>query len=130
MENTTNKRNDKVNKFFQTLLIALFVTRILTVGLFFVFKPGSEFIQRIINDPYHHYQIGLVLVVLSLLFRKKSQAYIFSALGVGIFLEELPVVLGDLGFNTSKYYHGGYDFIFVMLLTLALYLIVLKLQNT
>src|SRR3989338_917164 len=128
MENTTNKRNDKVNKFFQTLLIALFVTRILTVGLFFVFKPGSEFIQRIINDSYHHYQIGIVLVVLSLIFRKRGQAYIFLAIGVGIFLEELPVVLGDLGFKTTKYYNGGYDFIFVILLTLILYFVVLKLR--
>ncbi|KKU82757.1 MAG: hypothetical protein UY11_C0039G0001, partial [Candidatus Amesbacteria bacterium GW2011_GWC2_47_8] len=43
----------------------------------------------------------------------------------GIFLEEWPVFLNDLGLNTSKYYHSKVDFLVIVGVIGFIYLLTL-----
>lgn len=69
--------------------------------------------ERIVNDSWHHYQVGLALTILACLLRKWRNRNGLLAIGLGIFLEEWPVVLNDLGLQTNYLYHTKLDFFLV-----------------
>ena len=111
-----------IKTFFNTLLVTITLTRLWAVSLFYLFGNNSEFTNRIINDGFHNYQVGLVLFVIGLLFRKFNKSVVITAVGLGIFLEEWPVFLNDLGLKTNSLYHTKIDFISVFTLVAIIYL--------
>lgn len=105
------------------LLSTLTATRIWSLSLFYFFGTNSEFTNKIINDPFHHYHIGLLLLLASYPLRKKVEPHTTAAIGLGIFLEEWPVVLSDLGLETNSLYHSGIDYLLIFGLVLLAYLV-------
>lgn len=113
--------NHSTKTFFNTLLITIALTRLWAVSLFYLFGNNSEFTNRIVNDGFHHYQVGLILFVIGLFFRKVIKSVVVVAIGLGIFLEEWPVFLNDLGLKTNKLYHTKIDFVFIFVLITFIY---------
>ena|SRR3989344_2137494 len=118
---------EKVKSFFKVLLITIIVTRLWTISLFYLFGNESEFTNRIVNDSFHHYQIGILLMVAGYLFRKMFKSKVVIPVGLGIFLEEWPVFLNDLGLKTNDLYHSKIDFISVVVLVTFGYFLFLTL---
>jgi len=114
--------NHSAKTFFNTLLISIAVTRLWAVSLFYLFGNNSDLTNKIVNDGFHHYQVGLILCVAGLLFRKFIKSMVIVAVGLGIFLEEWPVFLNDLGLKTNSLYHTKIDFISIFTLALFVYL--------
>jgi len=115
------------NKFFKTLIITVILTRVSTASLTFLLGDNIELRSRIIEDPFHHYQLGLILVVIGLLFKRRYQkTFWFIPVGLGIFLEEIAVVFGDLGFGSNSYYHSGWDLLMGLMLIAIFWLITRK----
>ena len=115
----------KISSFLLIVLLTITLTRIWAISLFYIFGNSGEFIEKIINDPYHHYQVGILLLALAYPLRKLLNSKIISAVGLGIFLEEWPVFLNDLGLNTSKYYHSKVDFLVIVGVIGFIYLLTL-----
>ena len=116
----------KVKTFFKVLLITLTITRLWSISLFYLFGNDSEFTNRIINDSFHHYQVGILLIITSYLLRKMFRPEIMYAIGLGIFLEEWPVFFNDLGLKTNYLYHSKVDFIFIFALIVLVYFLFLR----
>lgn len=91
------------------LLATVILTRIIVFTLKVLLDPATPLAQRIFTDPYHHYHLGLLLVLASLFSSPLKFKWLFP-IGLGIVLEELPVVLADLGAPTLTLYHTGFDF--------------------
>ena len=106
--------------FFKTLLISIITTRAYIISIPFIIRDPAV-LQSLINDPYHHYHIGLLLIFLSYLLRHHRQIKWLLPVGLGIFLEELPVILDDLGLHTLKFYQNGWDVVIVFVLILIVY---------
>ena len=100
-----------LNSFFGILIVSYLVTRAWTLGVFLYFGAESEIVKQITRDPWHHYHFAIGLIVLALIFRKKRHAASVLPIGLGIFLEEWPIFLYDLGFQTSKLYLTRVDFV-------------------
>ena len=126
---TDKNKNTKVNTFFKVLLITIAVTRLWTISLFYIFGNNSEITNRIVNDPIHHYQVGILLLVASYPLRKFLKPLTLSAIGLGILLEEWPVFLNDLGLKTNGIYHTKIDFIFVFGFVVIIYLLLILLRK-
>lgn len=128
------KKQNKINKikiFFKSLLIAITITRLWAISLHYLFQNNRQIMDRIVNDSFHHYQVGIVFIVASYLFRKKLKPEITFAIGLGIFLEEWPVFLNDLGLTTNKLYLSLPDFILIIGLIVLTYILLLtKIQTT
>ena len=112
-----------IAKLSPIVLVTISLTRIWAISLFYIFGKDSPTIERIINDHWHHYQIGLVLVVVALLFGRLKRLKLLFAIGLGIFLEEWPVFLNDLGLNTNHLYHTKVDFIGIFTLVGLVYIL-------
>ena len=104
----------KLTTFWKSLFISVTVTRLVTFALKVTLNTSSPFTERIVGDQLHHYQLGLVLIVFSLFYSKQRSKLV--PIGLGIFLEELPVVLGNLGLNTTRFYHSVFEIDFVVIL--------------
>ena len=109
--------------FLSIVLLVISLTRIWAISLFYIFANNPEFIEKFSNDRWHHYQVGLLIVTITYLLRKVIRTKITYAIGVGIFLEEWPVFLNDLGFNTNRLYHTKFDFITIMGITSLIYIL-------
>ncbi|MDP4010729.1 MAG: hypothetical protein Q8P72_00695 [Candidatus Roizmanbacteria bacterium] len=89
--------------------------------------------ERVVSDPWHHYHVGLVLIVLAFFLHKLKSARLLFAMGLGIFLEEWPVFLNDLGFGTNALYHTKIDFIVIIFIVGFFYVlarILAKIENS
>jgi hypothetical protein len=106
----------KISSLTLVVLVAITFTRIWAISLFYIFGTKSEFTQRIINDPWHHYQVGILLTLIALILKRNPKFRILGAVGIGIFLEEWPVFLNDLGLNTNDLYHTKIDFTIIFLI--------------
>ncbi len=115
--------------FFLIVLITTTITRIWSASLLYFIRSNSQLIQKIISDPWHHYQIGLLLLLLTYPLRRFFRPKVTAAIGLGIFLEEWPVFLNDLGLNTIKYYHTKLDFIIIIGLVGLAYILSHLLHN-
>ena len=104
----------EISAFFLIILVTVVLTRIWATSLFYLFGKDSEFTQKIVGDSLHHYQVGLLLMPISYLLRRNLKTRYLFGIGLGIFLEEWPVFLNDIGFNTNNYYHTKFDFILVL----------------
>lgn len=113
MKNTLKTCSKEISSFFLIVLITVTLTRIWSVSLFYIFGYNSEFTQKFVNDSLHHYQVGLLLLPMSYLLRKIFKPGLLLGIGLGIFLEEWPVFLNDIGFNTNGLYHTTFDFILI-----------------
>jgi len=122
------KINKSIVKFFRSVFIAMILTRIWVISLTVIFDKESKIYQRILNDSLHHYQIGLLLILYYLLNKKRRMVYRLPAIGLGIIFEEFAVVLGDLGFNTTRYYLKGYDFLITGIFVILFYILILRLH--
>jgi len=122
------KINKSIVKFFRSVFIAMILTRIWVISLTVIFDKESKIYQRILNDSLHHYQIGLLLILYYLLNKKRRMVYRLPAIGLGIIFEEFAVVLGDLGFNTTRYYLKGYDFLITGIFVILFYIFILRLH--
>ena len=103
----------QLSSFLSVVLLIILLTRIWAISLYYIFGNNPEFIERIISDRWHHYQIGLLLLFIAFFLRKLFNSKLVYAVGLGIFLEEWPVFLNDLGFNTNRLYHTKVDFLLV-----------------
>ncbi|MBU1327118.1 hypothetical protein KKB64_04610 [Patescibacteria group bacterium] len=119
----------EISSFLLVVLITIVLTRLWTISLFYTFGTDSEIIKRIVNDRWHHYQVGLILLSLGYLLRSMHKSKLISAIGLGIFLEEWPVFLNDLGLNTNGLYHTKLDFILVFGFIGILYVLFSVLSN-
>ena len=106
----------KTSSFISVVLITIVITRIWAISLFYIFGKDSLAIETIVNDSWHHYHVGLVLIVLAFLLSKLKRTRLLLAIGLGIFLEEWPVFLNDLGFGTNALYQTKIDFIAIILI--------------
>ena len=122
------KINKSIVKFFRSVFIAMILTRIWVISLTVIFDKESKIYKRILNDSLHHYQIGLLLILYYLLNKKRRMVYRLPAIGLGIIFEEFAVVLGDLGFNTTRYYLKGYDFLITGIFVILFYIFILRLH--
>ena len=127
------KKQNKINKikiFFKILLIAITITRLWAISLHYLFQNNSQIMDRIVNDSFHHYQVGVMLIMVGYLFRKILKPKTVYAIGLGIFLEEWPVFLNDLGLKTNNLYLSLIDFSLVSGLVVLMYILLLtKLQT-
>lgn len=87
--------------------------------------------QSILYDNFHHYQLGIVILLLSFFFlrNKKSLKVIFIALGVGMIIDESMYILPPFGLTNFTHYHiQGVIFEFVIFFIYAyLYLFFKKI---
>lgn len=116
-----SRSSNKASRFLLIVLISLSLTRIWSVSLFYIFGRDSLFMERVVNDSWHHYQVGLALTILACLLRRWNKRNGLFAVGLGIFLEEWPVFLNDLGLPTIHFYHSKFDFILAFSFIGAIY---------
>jgi len=121
--NKQQKNLQNVSRFSLIVLITICITRLWSISLFYIFGKNSQIIERIISDSWHHYQVGLALVVVAFLLRKHRKIKFLLAIGLGIFLEEWPVFLSDVGLNTNHLYHTKLDFISIVFLVGLVYIL-------
>jgi len=122
------KANVKIHqKFLLVLLVTISAVRVWAISLYYLLN--KDFLNKIINDQFHHYQVGLLLLLAVYPLRKLIKPFILSAVGLGIILEEWPISLADLGFGTKKYYHTKIDFILIFGLVLLLYMLLFLHKN-
>lgn len=107
--------------FFLILLTTITLTRIYSVSAFYILGSNEKMLQRVVEDSWHHYHIGLVVLFLAFLFRKRKIALKITAVGLGIVFEEWPIVLNDLGLKTKDIYHTKIDFIAIIGLVAAVF---------
>lgn len=128
------KKQNKINKiniFFKTLLIVITITRLWASSLHYLFQNDRSIMEKIINDSFHHYQVGIILIMTSYFFRKALKPEVAFAIGLGIFLEEWAVFLNDLGLKTNNLYLSLTDFGLVLGLVVLIYILLLtKIQTT
>lgn len=116
-----NKEKLTIKKFFLLLVGTIIATKIWVISVWLIFQNNPAHINRIVNDPIHHYQVGLILLLLSYPLRKLIKPRTLSAIGLGIVLEELPVFLDDLGLGTLEYYNSGWDVLFILMSVFLVY---------
>lgn len=119
----------EISLFFLIVLATIVLTRIWSMSLFYIFGNDSEFTQKIVNDSLHHYQVGLLLLPTSYFLRKIFSPRLLLGIGSGIFLEEWPVFLNDIGFKTNRYYHTKLDFILIVGFIGLVYILVLEMAK-
>ncbi len=56
----------EISSFLMIIFVVISLTRLWAINLFYIFGNNSVFIEKIVNDRWHHYQVGLILVLLSL----------------------------------------------------------------
>lgn len=110
-------------RFFLILLLTILGTRLYVLSLFYFFRHRHDLIAIIINDPFHHYHLGLLFLLLSFLGPKRIRSLRLTAFGLGIILEELPVLMVNLGLVKTNYYLTGWDLIFSLGIVLFFYLL-------
>ena len=129
MKSLSGIKYQGVLSFLLIVLVTIILTRIWSISLFYIFGSNSEFTQKFVNDSLHHYQVGLLLLPLSYLLGKIFNPRLLSGIGLGIFLEEWPVFLNDIGFNTNRYYHTKFDFMLVVGLIGLIYISFLEMAK-
>ena len=105
------------------VLLSLCITRVLAISLFYVLNKHQDVAHIIVNDPLHHYHFGIFLILVGLLLSKLKNVKILLPIGLGILLEEWPVLFNDLGLNTNHLYQNGIDFVIVFVLVGLVYLL-------
>lgn len=122
----TVKLLNGVSRFCSIVLVTTFLTRIYVLTLFYIFgrfvSENSPIVKQIVEDPWHHYHVGLLLVVFGVIFFKIRKSTVLLAVGLGIFLEEWAVFLNDFGFRTKYLYASKIDFFIIMFLVGFVYL--------
>lgn len=129
MKNTLKTYHKEMSSLLLIVLIAVTLTRIWSVSLFYIFGNNSQFTQKFVSDSIHHYQVGLLLVPMSYLLRKIFKPRLLLGIGLGIFLEEWPVFLNDIGFNTNGLYHTKFDFILILGFVGLIYILFLAITK-
>jgi ABC-type Fe3+-siderophore transport system permease subunit len=71
----------------------------------------------------------MVLLLIALLLRKHNRAKFLATIGLGIFLVEWAVVLGDLGFKANHLYNNNIDFVIIASIIGMVYLIYQTLRS-
>ena len=97
------------------MLVTITLMRILVLALFYALDrfatDNGQLATRIAEDPWHHYHIGLLLILVGLVLHKTRKSAIMIAIGLGIFLEEWALFIHDLGFQTNQLYLSKIDFV-------------------
>ncbi len=112
--------------YFKIIFLTIIITKIWALSLYVIFGTDSNITNSIINDSFHHYQVGLLFILVGFILQRIRKSYFIFCVGIGIFLEEWPVFLADIGFNTKHLYHSGYDLLLVLSLVLILYFLFMK----
>lgn len=123
ISNNQKELLQSISKSSLIVLVAIIATRIWAISLFYIFGKNSQITERIINDPWHHYQVGLLLILIAFLLQKLKRSTTVTAVGLGMFLEEWPVFLNDLGLNTNYLYHTKFDFVVIISLIGSIYIV-------
>ena len=123
MKISKNINFNVISSYLLVILVVISLTRLWAISLFYIFANNPEFIEKIISDRWHHYQVGIILVLLAYLLRRIQKSKLILAIGLGIFLEEWPVFLYDLGLNTNKLYHTKLDFLLIAGIVFTLYIL-------
>lgn len=105
-----------MKKYYLTFLGTMLVTRFITLTKYGIYQENVKVLSRTYNDNFHHYQLGMVLVVLYLLAKRKfSKATYLLAVGLGLIVEEYSVILYQLGIPHFHYLTVTENIIFVFL---------------
>ena len=88
----TEKLLKKASGFGFVVLVSFFIMRIYALGIFYVLEKyigrDSQIAKQIVEDPWHHYQIGFLLIIIGIVFYRTRKSIILIAIGLGIFFEE------------------------------------------
>jgi len=111
--------------------LTVFATLIFfNLGRFFGWKFFSQtvFWQTIMNDNLHHYQLGILLLVLTLFLKKRKKIRDFIlAIGSGMIIDESMYAFYSLSPRFSHYSIIGIGFEFLVFAIFSV--IVYKLKN-
>ena len=111
----------------KTLGITLLLIRTFTLAIFKTNLLKVSVENKLWNDPWHHYHVGLILVAIAALVGHFKLGYkpitFVGLLGAALVIEEYAVVLWDLKINQgSLMYLGLADNL--ILITVAILLII------
>ncbi|MCH7604811.1 hypothetical protein IID24_02385 [Patescibacteria group bacterium] len=104
------------------LLLGLMLIAIRAWVYSFIYLFGNtEFAYRLLNDSIHHYQLGIVLLPVGVIFLGRQHHYIPYLLifTFALAIEEHAVLLSDLGMAMSYVYMSFYDVLIVLSLAAA-----------
>jgi len=108
----------------KAFLITVFFTLVIynlsrIIGL--IFFSETEFWTGIINDNFHHWQLGMVLVIMALLARRHIRwSYLVAALGAGMIIDESMYLFSPLYLRFNHYSWEGIVFEFALFAILAM----------
>ena len=121
MKNMITVESKKNNIFIKVLFLSILGTRLYSLLIRFILRNNQEIMTKLENDIFHHYYIGLLLLILIYPLRKVIRPHLLLAIGAGIFIEELAIFFDDLGLKTDKYYHSNIDIVVILLIISSLY---------
>lgn len=112
-----------VDAFFLILIAAFSFTRICLLLLFYILFTYTSYLDRIIEDPFHHYQAGILVLTLSFFITKKKQRLAVQAVSAGLIIEEHVVILEDMGIHIPGYFYlNGADLVVGYVFVAILYI--------
>lgn len=98
------------------------LTRTVLLVLFYVLFSYTSYLDAIIEDPFHHYHAGLILLGSSYFMKKSMKRLTIQALATALIIEEHAVIVHDLGFSVPGYFYlNGVDLLVSFALTGLLY---------
>lgn len=98
------------------------------IGWTFIAK--TAFWNRLINDNLHHYQLGILLILICLLLHEKKEnwRYFLLAIGSGMVIDESMYLFYPFNKNFSHYSIIGIAFEFLVFLVFSAIILKLKKQ--
>lgn len=91
------------------------------------FFSETGFWTIIINDNFHHWQLGTVLVIVALLIKKYvRRSYLLLAVSIGMIIDESMYLLSPLYWRFNHYSWEGVAFEFLIFTVVSLVLFRIK----
>ena len=97
------------------------MTRLWALSLYLVLSPSQ--LHQILTDSYHHYQVGILLILLAYPLKKIFNPLVMLTIGGGIALEELSVILRELGIRHVIHYQSGLDIFIIITMIGIVYIL-------
>jgi hypothetical protein len=109
------------------LLASFALTRAYSVVVYHLLSSNQKLLQRIIEDQFHHYQLGVIALIADPFLKKKR--HLLAAIGLGIVLEEWPIVLNDPNLPIKNTYHAKIDFVIPFIILTLIFFFCLPRQK-
>ena len=89
------------------IIVSLLLVRLTVVSFLAVLPDRSELQRLVLDDNWHHYQLGFLLLLLGWQWFAGVKKELALALGWGLVLDQWPVLLTDLGLTWPVPYMYG-----------------------